>query len=383
MNMELAQYQYEMYLATSIAEQASMERYVNECLQLSESNISVEKVFTLNENLAEKVKTGFTKLMNTIVKIWNKFLENMNTLVKSDKGYLEKYKDVIIKKQLKDVKYTMYNYQDGLKKLNSCEIPAFNYNIMKDHLVDKNTFINSQISFKNIASTNKTKEEPNMLDLAKTVFRGGPDTEAISSEQLNMTDIFNYCYNYKDTAKLIEKDITYIQKAGSDAISLIDKMVREKKIKNESNLFNNTFYSVVYEQMLNEVEIENGDSSQGSTPNVSSSTDNDPSKSYNKINKDKDVKMKEKDISSDDVAKEISDKVNVYLKVCGDVLAAKQSIAEEAYKEYMSIIKYHVRELIGNKDKDNTKVKDTSSNQTDDSINKEKDKEKPVEANRV
>lgn len=377
---------YELFLSEQIIEQAKFEACINESILISSGDNNLQNIQLLQESVADKMKAAIMKILEGLSKIWEKFKETVATLIKKDKDYLDKYKDIILKKKPINADYNMYDYQRGVSNILRSPIPIFNYNSMKDDLDDRETFINKHFS-KYKAGDNKT----NFIDGTKAYFRGSVEQKKINSSQLNMTDIFNYCYTYDKIEGLIHKDLQSIQSAGKDAINMVEKMGRENKIAQEStNIFeDNKYYSFLYEAYITEEENPGNKKDEKTNPSNpaasrtvndgSSSNGSKPSDHYKGTTGDK-SKMEEKDVDSS--VKVVTDRIRLYLNVCSEFIGAKESIAEEIYKAYMSIIKTHVRDHVGNKNSENKGI-DSSSNYSDnENKNEEKNEEKKKESNK-
>lgn len=377
--MDTSLFKYQMFLAEQLEEQAKYEACLNEAILISENRL--DEIHLVHEGFADKVKSAIMKIMEGLKKLWTKFVEAMDTLIKKDKAYLDKYKQIILKKTPIEANYTMYKYDLGVKALLNSPIPVFNYNTMKDSLESEEAFIAK--SFPKY----KPSENESFTDKVKASLRGSSEQVEIPSRQLNMTDMFNYCYTYDKIKDLIKKDLAYVEKAGQDAINMVDKMAREDKIATESyNLFeDNKYYSLMYEAYIYEEEkTENKDNKPG-TEKVGNGMQREvkggdgttpggtkPSQAYKGVNGDKEnSKMKEEDV--DGSAKAVNDRIKVYLKVCSNFIAAKLTIAEEIYKAYMSIIKTHVRDHLGNKDDNKPADSATNYNKTDENNNKKEE----------
>lgn len=355
---ELNIYKYEAFLTNQITEQAKFERFINECVLMTESKNSIDNISVLNESLADSISNGVKKFLTMIAKMWGKFIEGMDTLIKRDKSYLEKYKDTILKKKMVERTVQMYDYENGLKILTNSAIPAFNYPALKDSLASDASFIAAHFNnYVNPKSTTPNAEIPSFVDQVKSKFRGGREVE-MSTSKINMTNVFNYCYGYQNMKSSIEKDINNVKKAGSAAIEIANKMAREGA-QNESNILATPkYFSFITESLINEFQVVNG--KEGNSNQQQSSPTNPGDKSQPETRPDKaNVNINDKDSASNDDevrdnitnVKEDSDRINRYFKLCGDFLAAKLTVAEEMYKEYMSLIKMHIRDYVGTKDK--------------------------------
>lgn len=370
--MDTHELSYQLFLAEQYAEQAELEMYINESILISEGNNTFNNIDIIHESFVDKVKEAIKKFLQAIANMWNKFKESMDTLLKTDKAYLEKYKDIILKKQPIESTYSIHDYFDskgkgqGTKLLLNSPIPMINLNNMDSELESEEKFLS--VHFQKFIQGAKAPYK--LSDLAKAKFRGN-DGEEIEYEarRLNMTDLYNYCYNYKKLDDLIEKDIQNLQKTTGDILMRIDKMVRDGAIKNESALLygEKQYLSSVYESYIHEAtptrtignNNQQGDN-KSTDNNQQNNKETNPAQAYKKTEKGD----SNQELNAEKTAKELSEKAKLYLKICGEFLGAKQSVAEETYKAYMSIIKTHVRDYVGKKDdKNDNKPKDIASNQ--------------------
>jgi len=369
-NLELVK--YSMFLAEEVVENAKMTRYLNECLLIAEGNNNIVNIKAINESFVDSLKNGIKKLIAAIARMWGKFLEGMNNLVKADKNYLDKYRETILKKKMKDYKLTMYKYD--VKTLVNASVPALNYGSMRDKLSSDETFISAY--FNNYTNPSS---KASFVDQVKTKFRGSSEPIEMDSNKINMTDIFNYCYNYDQIRRSLEKDIGAIRVAGNTAIEVINKMARDGEIQESTNIFEDAkYYSHINEGYIsiNELQVQkvepNGTSNNQNNNTNTTGNNQQQTKETNPAKANTNISNKDNASNEDDIknnasnAKEDGDRLNRYLKICGDFLAAKLTISEEIYKEYMSLIKLHVRDYVGVKnDASDTKAKDNGSNYND------------------
>lgn len=369
---------YQTFIVENAINQAFYNRYMNEIELIAEGKNTIENIQILNESLMDSVKNGIKKLLATIAKMWAKFVEGCNTLIKSDKGYLEKYKEIITGKSLPEGDYRMYNYKDGVKILVKATIPDFNYATIKDSLETEEKFLGQHFN-KYLVPNSKAS----FTDQLIARFRGGANEIDLKGNQINMTDVYNYCYGYDKIRDSINKDIESIKKAGNASLEIVAKMEREsgaadntqqsqpnqqeeQKPKNESWFVDEErkYYSYVHETVVNELTTP-GNNSTSSTSNSDPSNTTKPDKVNSNIEKDETGKSLNapKDTVKNNVSdyKEDSERIQRYFTICTQFLNAKLSIAEEIYKEYMQLIKYQVRSHMGEKKVDNTKVKDNGT----------------------
>ncbi|MGL5330981.1 MAG: hypothetical protein ACRDD7_17090 [Peptostreptococcaceae bacterium] len=357
---------YEIFLAEQILEQAKLELFINESILISEGNNTSANIDIIYESFMDKVKETIMKILRSIAGMYHKFLEGMDTLLKTDRAYLEKYKDIILKKQHIDCQYTMYNYKVGIKTLLNSPVPMINMSDMDSILESDDKFISAKFN----PFTHGSKTPYNISDLAKSSFRGGSEEITEDANKINMTDLYNYCYDYKKLEDIIKKDISNIQKVSTDLINEIDKHTRNGQIKRESAISGSTeYYSSIYESFIleapervNTAQDNNQNNNTQQQNNNQSQQQTNPTTSASQAYKPAEGE-KDDSVNSEKTAKELTDKASRYLRICGEFLGAKQTISEEIYKAYMSIIKAHVRDHVGKKDNTNNKPKDVATNQ--------------------
>lgn len=360
------------YLMETVKEQADLDRYINECELINHGRNTANRVIALNEGFIDTVKNVINKLIGFVTSMWNRFIEVSNNFLKTDKGYLERYKDIILKKKPLNYKVQMYDYPKGIPAILSTEVVYFNYEEMvtKGKAKDKDTFIDNY--YRSIAG-NANGE--NFEDVLKSKFRGGDEQLEIPSDELNFTDMYNYCYTYDTLRKKIEKDKNVILKAGNDAIMKINSMVNSGQIKDankvsgqqESFTFNDIGKKYIYYSHVNEAFIlEADDEEEQKTRTADNSSDSgtnmkksqNPAQAYRIVSpsdeeKNKAIIAKAEDINNGQLtSKEIIDRVKVFISISGSIFAAKLTASENAYKTYMKIIKAHVKDYVKISDPD-------------------------------
>ena len=357
---------YVCYIADMSIEQAKIQRYLDECVLIGLNEATYDNLQSIQEGFADKLKNGLHKIWTAIVGMWNKFVEGIVTLFASDKKWLEKYKDIILKKNpVNGLEYIMYPYKKGIPIMMKATVPAFNLQQMFDSLDTEENFQTKY--FNSYWKDKKMKFE----DAVKECFRGGDKEERISIKTENLTDMYNYCINCKSMVDGIQKDIDKLERTCEDAKKQVESLARNNEIaarkeepQNDNSPDNNqpqpqnnsAVLSVVTGRLIHELEKVDKDNPTGSSSsNVSKANSNIGGKGAEL--KDQDIK----DLKQD--AEEVSKRISLYLRVCANFLGAKMAVAKVIYKEYMQILKDHVRSHLGDdkKDKSKNKPKDKAS----------------------
>lgn len=375
----VAQFEYALFMMDTINEQEKMDRYIQECLILTEGVDVVEKLTVLNEG---KLQNAWQKFKNFIKKIIEKFKHSMSELFSSDKGYLEKYKKIILNKQFDpNDTFTMPDYFKGLERLSKHGIDSLvNYQSLAP------TLEKGEEEFqKKVLSEYDNKDE--WADFCKFYFLGSDSKDEKKEfkgdffDGTKVKDMYNFCYDFKVSEEKISKDQAALDKLSREVEKILKELASKNLVQNnttntkvdntggeepetttemESMLFITPYvYSSVLESYITEVEIKGGEKSDNNTSvnkgsnNTSFSkniTNVNDTETIEKINKKEKIEIPEATININGKPKteeEITKDVEVYNKVCGTFIAAKLTALQKIYKEFMSIIRYHVKKNLG------------------------------------
>lgn len=352
---------YESFIADEAIEQAKMTRFLEEAGLIMEGNNTISNINIITESFADKFKAAIQKVINAVINMWHKFVEGVSTLFKTEKGYLEQYKDIILKKQVKINNVMMYDYPVGMNKLVQTRLKPFNYTTLKDKLETEDIFR------KELLPGWDGKRDFN--EYCKELFQGSAEEKEFKGSQLNMTNIYNFCHEFDKFTLNIENDIKNINKVGNQAQALIDQAVRnmpqqqQQQATGEAVFEKLKYFSYVYESVIHELEI-------NTTPNTSANTQAQSQQNVanggKSVDGNHDTKEEMQRGMNGGDADAIAKHINTYVKVSGTILGAKMTISRNCFKDYMSIIKAHVRMYVGNNemsnDNENNKPKDIPSN---------------------
>lgn len=373
---------YGFFLAEQQYEDERLRTYIENCVTLANGRrTSVREMTYVNEAIGETVKNFFTKILNIIKSIWAKFVESLDRLISNTQDYLIKYKDIILKKKAPDVTYTMYNYPEGLKALVNAAVPPFNFQTMQPYLDGEHQekFLKQYSPFKECLIPNSDATYPEQY---KATFRNGKgkadEKIEITASDLNMKDIYDYCYSYKSIKDKLQKDINTIDKASVDANNIIAKRQKDKtgqKLvdpeelkKDEEKTNGNNESASMYDRtsrFVNELQVTSNDDNNGSTQKVQDTSAQSSTFKANNTNIQQaaDNNKEQSDNALNTVTGEVDTvvkQINVYFDSAKELLGAKQTVCEEIFKEYMAIIKYHVRYYVGHQDKNKSAETDRS-----------------------
>ena len=406
---------------TNIGVEESITRvFDNEIFLLNnilESSIQAERIHSiiLQED-TKKASKGFAAikeyLKNIVQKISaviGKFMEKATNFISSDKNYLEHYKDIILQHPLASTDISDYYNYDFIE-LTKIEVPELNYGSMKDQLKDDETFIKAR--FAKYIKNKDASLKDNIIATIQGDPINIPNTAAEDGKKINRTDLYNYVMGYDELSKSIEKDRKTFEDAQKTADNEIKRIENEMKSHEDIQSVLNKDRSSSDSQNMTQATQNSAQSSgslgktstpqQGAAPsgqeqqqqttNASAIID-DPMKEYftemdinknpaasgtatgtssanNPATNNKNVQNNDTQKMSQDYtnaaaedqqnAMAIADAVKTYFTVGSEVLSAKLTLANNAYKQSMDIIRWHVQNFNNLKGKEETKPENQS-----------------------
>lgn len=345
---------YKNFLLEQVYEQERMYNFIQEAILWTSGEMTIDKLSAIHEGVMDSAKEKLQKLWDKIKEMVRKALNGFRNFFSTKESYLTRNKDIIIGKK---ITYTdeieMYPYDEGIKRIANAAIPPFDYNkVLK---INPDDYTNSVLhTYFGLTQLNCSKDE--VIDAAKDYFRGG-DEKTYKAEQVNMTNIYNYCVDYKEKIlKPLEND----EKVIADSASKIAKQLSVKDLKddsstnsnNESVLFSPTSaYSEFFEKYFTEADDEEMTDGSGAEKTTGDTTNNP---SVNKAGTQvKNNAMKKGDFKgASDAQKDaikttsqhsdISKKCGEYSDTAMYLTTAKLAIAKEIFEFYWKIIKKHV-----------------------------------------
>lgn len=336
MDFEMMEYQYKAYLENVSKNQTDIIRYATECVCL-ESN-DMLGIMVLNESMMDSIMKAVKGIIAAIKGMWKKFAERMNEVLTTDIAFLEKYKN-IMKKPPVSREITMYKY--NVDALRTVEVPKFVYDQkMQNWLRSEdagNTFTSTFMNTSNI----KAETSEDITDAVKTHLRGGEDEETIDGKSLDIQKMYIFVTEYKKIIDAITKNNETINKSEADLSKVLSTIKPVEKKKDET-VKENTVFSNVYNSYISESKVKIGKASDTASDSGVSTTSTIDSTTSAKIASD----MSSGVGKSEDELKAINDNASTFFKCCGSIMAAHLTIAQEAQKNYMAILRQHVRDHV-------------------------------------
>lgn len=357
---------YNEYLFDKIAQEQTLQRMISRELIMTESTTLKTKERKLSmlyeSKMGDTIKSKWNKFIDFINNLFAKFGESISNIALSYKNYLVKYRDIILNKAFK-IKLTQAlpgDYNTGVDRCNKVVIPVFQYSDqnMKTLLSEDDEQIIKMIIKDSELEYDQAK---NLNDILKDYFLGIDKGIVDNLDNLNRSDMYNFCLNADKIQSTQKKDMNALKSTTS---------VIERAITNEVNKVNKEAYVMENESNQpkpNSTATASGQSTDHNNNNqnkeagkdnvakagsvntspINSSLDDN----YKGTTKEDDYKQDGQQAANDGQdAGDIAKAFDAWRKVCQAVISAKMTAQQAILKDYMGIIRAHVRSYVGKQD---------------------------------
>lgn len=360
--------EYRDYLDTKISNQNNIFRSIAKYTGVNESSV------VMLEAVGDKIKSKWNNLIEFIKKIAAKFMESITNILLNQKDYLEKYKEIILRKPPKSGMKFSYigDYDVGIDRIINTELPLFNYSAMAEHLKKEGDLptIQEVILKDRSFDYDESKE---MAENFKNYFIAADKGETSGTfDQLKMVDLYNFCINFNKIEQIKNKDMARLTNSTNAIQAAMNEEIRKAGATNESAILYSINEAPKGDQSQS-VEKAQSDGTTKTTTTTPETTNAKPkgvkitntdaigqSSSYaDKDKKDNnaennakgasgELKDKEgKDVTAEDAEKAVSDMAEKWIKISRNLITAKFTAIEQISKDYMAIIRAHVRSYGG------------------------------------
>ena len=323
------------------------EAYEQEKFNRSLSTIIGESVEVLNEkSIGETLKNWLNKIITGIKNAWQRFVKWAGDMATNNNKYLEKHKDVILTK--KPLKATISAFNDyNIAEIKVAKVPKYDEIKLQSAPSEKEEFISK---FPEFSKYFKDKEK-SFSDNVKYYLRSSKEPHDIQSAQLDMQKMYDYVYNYNTNIKNdIQKDISSLEEANKKSEFTIKKLFKADKAKPNVKVTVNKSTDTASTDTTNNASSENKE--QQSTGEAFTFTKT-LSYYFNEMDiktaPGQDVEKKETSDSTDTETgkdKQLETAIRLYFTLSAELLGARLNTAQEAYKNYMRIIRWHVKNYV-------------------------------------
>ena len=415
-------YRYSNFLIDQLNNQNNIMNYIGECVALESGDL--KSINYINESAIDVIKSIIAKIIEAIKNMFGKFTTKMSQIFTKDETYLKKYKNVILNKPFKDRDITMYNYNTA--RLDDYKVPRFDINKF-DQLIksDEGEFEELFIQFHATELPGIKKDGGEIKEKIIKAIRGEDTVDTnLSSLDSKRRSMYEFCVQYKKIQNMLNKDMETVANNRTLLNSALSKISGEfsdtaNKIKddavtkhnnptpatpsaeNNSAVYSNVYGTFIMEDGMKIGKANKDNSSTGGSGGSHSTSNTVVNQSASGIDKDTaataagtaaqtlrvNVNNSDAD-NADQNAQKAKDKIDEYregsgryFNACANIMAAKLTVCEAIYKDYMKIIRTHVSDYGGSADSNSTS-NNNADNGVDNSMNKTIEIQDPEDANK-
>lgn len=363
---------YSLFLIEQYKQELETKRFINQCIATIQDKPYDECVEIYTEELKMDKKSLFQRFKEFIKRIFDKFVANMDAMIKKDRDFIIKYKDIIYDKKYDT--YTINNmpkYEDGIKNILEYNFPVLNINEMLE--LDQNGM--HKKFMENYDGETEFKEYCNRFFLCNNQ----KNQEKVESGSLDMKQIYDFCYNQPEYSKKLtdlkneyQKQVELAEKETVNAAKEYEEKQRKANVTNSTESKNESTYkkSLLNTLLENDNKQKEAETKINSDPKANESNDKTDDKLDLGVNStQKEDPSKNSDTRIDDSFKDKKEQINkevedskkkadniektcqTYLTAYSTVMSARISAYDKICKEYMKILKYHVKLIINKKAK--------------------------------
>ena len=389
-NEYLEDTRYAQYLIEMTAEEEKLKGFTEALIGVHEGT-SIDNLMAIREGVGDKINGVWEKFKGFLERIWAKFMNYANKAILNQVEYLEQYKDIILNRKPSDFAFEMTDYPAGIQRMGSVSIPVFKT------VIDKVTTEPTDTSFMHTIIGEYDDKTPWPTFCAQ-FFEGGTVQKPANLQNMNMTDLYNYCHDFKSrilsniekdqktlqgTLDSIRGDITSASQAaakpaaapevkkpveGSTGESFIDDSYKHFFVeamtigKPDDNKDNGTAKAPTSTQTAGNSTVTNQSSTKlgsttGTNTGVSSLKTTTDAKGA-----DTSAQVDTKGQDSEQL-KTLEEKLKNYDTVAAGVLTGKLQAAQNIFNDYMKLIKIHIQQQTGKGGTNQAAANGTNTNQ--------------------
>ena len=366
---DLFDFDYSLYLEHLAICQNNTVRCVAEAVCISENQI--DQLMVVNEAFIDTVKNIINRIIALVKKQFAKFTQSMANLFTPDSKWLRdpKIKAIILNNNWKDREpFDMTKYNEELLTGNKLIVKPFDF----EHFKKVTTSDNPETTFTSTYfDPNIIKGGTDVKDLVKSAIAG--DSEEVRITSLPKEKMYNFCLNWEKTLKSLNEDVNKID-SGRDTLArelgiytreLKDALDKEAATaKNES-----MWYSILYYTYMNEDGPATGGATPGQVKPPEATKDTDKTDlgkvgtgtvqtGVDKLNVDSDqtkegIKNMKGEMGENSekykLVKKMEENTSNYFTYLSNIVMGKITAAQAMYKDYMKLLKMHVKDYAGEK----------------------------------
>ena len=404
---------YNAYMENEIMQEERINRFVSSKLMTENADMLM---IMQESKIGDWVKGKFARASNFLARIADRFTKALERLLLSQRKYLEKYQAVILNTPWSDTMDYEYNgdYKEAVTRVENFPLPEFNFDVYapflrQDDYTKALERFTAGKNFKYNPSNNNLAEQFKnyFLALERGVSKG-------KFNQLDPKAIYKFCHDdYDALIALVKKDQMILKHAETAFQAAARRIDQEKAMdaskqsrENWSNRTqqnpnsnggtpvdkpnttspNNTtggtsttahqssYISPYTGAWIHEDQAPNGGgNNSGASAPTGNTGVNISNQTQTTINQKGQVEPKSGASNTDTTNDDINNLVNKWVKMCSALCTGKYTAIQQISKDYMAIIRAHVKSHIK---KDEAKEAEDASKNTNDQQQTNNEEEK-------
>ena len=333
-------------------------------------------------NVKQFIQQKWNMLLQFLEQLFKRFQEAITNILYSNKGYLDKYRTIILNTPWSNTQTFQYegNYKVAITRCMNTPVPEFNYETYADSLRANGygPAIQRFMAGKGFKYDESNNNLPNQF---KSYFLALEyETTRGTFSQLNPREIFDFCYNINQITSIINKDRDTMKRGSNALLMAANKEIRLHSVKPNTNTevktntnqvsnvsgTNNTGMNTttggtntstnvnasnVYIDdtgkwvTLNEADMKTDIIRSNPADNVSKSTTN-PNTNLKISTDGQEMKSGSDQLKSPSLSSDMNNIMNKWTMLCKSLISAKLTALQKIGKDYMAIIRAHVKNTI-------------------------------------
>ena len=354
---------YEAYLESCVENETKLHNALLYDLGVMEES---SNDILLEVRIQDTVKNKWEVFKNFILRTKDRFQDSISNLLDKNRRFLEKYKDNIINTKPSDETTVEYNgdYPEAVNRCLNTPLPVFNYERDAQWLRQDGY----EGAVKDFMAGKGIKYNPddggNLGNMFKDWFLAGErgkTTTKLSS--LNFKAMYDFCYNSNKIINSLNRDIKAIDQSTNQLLNAVNKEVRERGENTNKNQATNPQQQTTgaNQQQTGQQQQPNNQQQTGTQQSNTESyiwmnineadekpgntglkvDDNNPQKKDENGNtENNDNKPNQKTTTTEQDMTYITGK---WINICRYFLTAKMTVIQQISKDYMDLIRIHLK----------------------------------------
>ena len=226
---------YQNYLENTINNERALQQYIYKTVQPVDESIvdcNTGEPILLHEEmrLQDEVRNKWDQVLKFIQNLMDRFSDAIKRILLNNRPYLEKYKDVILNTKWRADQTFEYhgNYKEATERCFNTPVPEFSYEVFAPAL-RADGYDAALKQFMSGKGFRYDANNKNIADQFKSYFLALEyGTARGRFSDINPRQLYDFCYNTNNIFAVINKDREILKRASNALMIAVNKEMREK-----------------------------------------------------------------------------------------------------------------------------------------------------------